>query len=130
MAFRNYILVCGGTACESSRSDQIYQNLIEECKAQGVADEVQVVKTGCFGFCEQGPIVKILPEDLLVKVAPGIPRSCQARMSSRAAKSPACSNTRVSRKSKLRTSSSTRSSPMYAPTAVFIDPRNRRIYRP
>jgi len=56
---------------ETSRSDQIYQNLIEECKAQGVADEVQVVKTGCFGFCEQGPIVKILPEDsFYVKVAP------------------------------------------------------------
>ncbi len=64
-------MVCGGTACESSRSDQIYQNLIEECKAQGVADEVQVVKTGCFGFCEQGPIVKILPEDsFYVKVTP------------------------------------------------------------
>ena len=71
MAFRNYILVCGGTACESSRSDQIYQNLVEECKAQGVGDEVQVVKTGCFGFCEQGPIVKILPEDsFYVKVSP------------------------------------------------------------
>jgi NADH:ubiquinone oxidoreductase subunit F (NADH-binding)/(2Fe-2S) ferredoxin len=71
MAFRNYILVCGGTACESSRADQIYQNLIEECKAQGVADEVQIVKTGCFGFCEQGPIVKILPEDsFYVKVKP------------------------------------------------------------
>ncbi len=71
MAFRNYILVCGGTACESSRADQIYQNLLEECKAQGVADEVQVVKTGCFGFCEQGPIVKILPEDsFYVKVKP------------------------------------------------------------
>ncbi len=71
MAFRNYILVCGGTACESSRADQIYKNLIEECKAQGVAEEVQVVKTGCFGFCEQGPIVKILPEDsFYVKVKP------------------------------------------------------------
>ena len=71
MAFRNYILVCGGTACESSRSDQIYQNLVEECKAQGVSEEVQVVKTGCFGFCEQGPIVKILPEDsFYVKVTP------------------------------------------------------------
>ena len=71
MAFRNYILVCGGTACESSRADQIYQNLLEECKAQGVADEVQIVKTGCFGFCEQGPIVKILPEDsFYVKVKP------------------------------------------------------------
>ncbi|MFA5468561.1 MAG: NADH-quinone oxidoreductase subunit NuoF [Sphaerochaetaceae bacterium] len=63
MAFRNYILVCGGTACESSKADDIYKALIAECKAQGVADEVQIVKTGCFGFCEQGPIVKILPED-------------------------------------------------------------------
>ncbi|MFA6844267.1 MAG: NADH-quinone oxidoreductase subunit NuoF [Sphaerochaetaceae bacterium] len=71
MAFRNYILVCGGTACESSRSDQIYQALVDECKAQGVAEEVQVVKTGCFGFCEQGPIVKILPEDsFYVRIKP------------------------------------------------------------
>ena len=71
MAFKNYILVCGGTACESSKSDQIYKNLVEEAKAQGVADKVQVVKTGCFGFCEQGPIVKILPEDsFYVQVKP------------------------------------------------------------
>ena len=71
MAFKNYILVCGGTGCESSRSDLIYRNLIEEAKAQGVADEVQVIKTGCFGFCEQGPIVKVLPEDsFYVQVKP------------------------------------------------------------
>ncbi len=71
MAFKNYILVCGGTACESSRSDQIYNNLIEEAKNQGVADKVQVIKTGCFGFCEQGPIVKVLPEDsFYVQVRP------------------------------------------------------------
>ncbi len=71
MAFTNYILVCGGTACESSKADQIYRNLITECEAQGVKDTVQVVKTGCFGFCEQGPIVKILPEEAFyVKVIP------------------------------------------------------------
>jgi NADP-reducing hydrogenase subunit HndC len=71
MAFTNYILVCGGTACESSKADQIYRNLITECEAQGVKDTVQVVKTGCFGFCEQGPIVKILPEEAFyVKVSP------------------------------------------------------------
>jgi len=71
MAFRNYILVCGGTGCESSRADDIYKNLIAECEAQGVKDEVQIVKTGCFGFCEQGPIVKILPEDsFYVQVKP------------------------------------------------------------
>ncbi len=71
MAFRNYILVCGGTACESSKADDIYNALVAGCKAQGVADEVQIVKTGCFGFCEQGPIVKILPEDsFYVQVKP------------------------------------------------------------
>jgi (2Fe-2S) ferredoxin len=71
MGFKNYILVCGGTGCESSRADQIYRSLIEEAKAQGVADQVQVIKTGCFGFCEQGPIVKILPEDsFYVQVKP------------------------------------------------------------
>jgi NADH:ubiquinone oxidoreductase subunit F (NADH-binding)/(2Fe-2S) ferredoxin len=71
MAIRNYILVCGGSACESSHGGEIYDNLIAEAKAQGVADEVQVVKTGCFGFCEQGPIVKILPEDsFYVQVKP------------------------------------------------------------
>ena len=71
MGFKNYILVCGGTGCESSRSDQIYHALIDEASAQGVADQVQVIKTGCFGFCEQGPIVKILPEDsFYVQVKP------------------------------------------------------------
>ena len=71
MGFKNYIFVCGGTACESSRSDQIYKNLIEEAKAQGVGDQIQVIKTGCFGFCEQGPIVKVLPEDsFYVQVKP------------------------------------------------------------
>ncbi len=71
MAFRNYILVCGGTGCESSRADDIYKNLIAEAEAHGVKDEVQIIKTGCFGFCEQGPIVKVLPEDsFYVKVKP------------------------------------------------------------
>jgi len=71
MAIKNYILVCGGTGCESSHSDDIYKNLISEAKKQGVENDVQVVKTGCFGFCEQGPIVKVLPEDsFYVKVTP------------------------------------------------------------
>lgn len=71
MAFRNYILVCGGTACESSRSKEIYESLKAEAIKQGVENDVQVVQTGCFGFCEQGPIVKILPEDsFYVRVQP------------------------------------------------------------
>jgi NADH:ubiquinone oxidoreductase subunit F (NADH-binding)/(2Fe-2S) ferredoxin len=63
MSFKHYILVCGGTACESGKADDIYKNLINECETQGVKDSVQIVKTGCFGFCEKGPIVKILPDE-------------------------------------------------------------------
>lgn len=71
MAFKNYILVCAGTACESSKGIALYEALEKELKEQGVDAEAQLVKTGCFGFCEQGPIVKILPdESFYVKVGP------------------------------------------------------------
>ncbi len=71
MAFTHYILVCGGTGCESSNADGIFKNLIAEAKEAGVSDKVQIVKTGCFGFCEKGPIVKVLPEDsFYVEVKP------------------------------------------------------------
>jgi NADH:ubiquinone oxidoreductase subunit F (NADH-binding)/(2Fe-2S) ferredoxin/NAD-dependent dihydropyrimidine dehydrogenase PreA subunit len=71
MAYSHYILVCGGTACESSSSKKIFENLKKEAEAQGVAKDVQIVQTGCFGFCEKGPIVKVLPEDsFYVNVVP------------------------------------------------------------
>jgi len=71
MAYKNYILVCAGTACESNKGKAVYEAFARELKEQGVEHEAQLVKTGCFGFCEQGPIVKILPdESFYVKVAP------------------------------------------------------------
>ncbi len=71
MAFRQFILVCGGTGCESSRADEIYRELVSNAEAMGVRNEVQIVKTGCFGFCEKGPIVKVLPsESFYVEVKP------------------------------------------------------------
>jgi len=63
MAYNHFILSCGGTGCESNKGDEIYRSLIAEAEKQGVKDQVQIVKTGCFGFCEAGPIVKVLPED-------------------------------------------------------------------
>ncbi|MDR0443586.1 MAG: NADH-quinone oxidoreductase subunit NuoF [Treponema sp.] len=63
MAYKKYILTCGGTACESNKGAEIYDQLVAEADKQGVKAEVQIVKTGCFGFCERGPIVKVLPED-------------------------------------------------------------------
>jgi len=71
MAIKSYILVCGGTACESSRGAQIYEALVREVQKQGVVSDAQVVKTGCFGFCEKGPVVKVLPdESFYVNVSP------------------------------------------------------------
>jgi len=70
-AYKHYILVCGGTACESNKGNEIFEQLVAEAEKQGVKPEVQIVKTGCFGFCEMGPIVKVLPEDsFYVEVKP------------------------------------------------------------
>jgi len=63
MAFQHYVLVCGGTGCESNKADEIYTSLRRETEQHDLSQTVQVVKTGCFGFCAQGPIVKILPEE-------------------------------------------------------------------
>jgi NADH-quinone oxidoreductase subunit F/NADP-reducing hydrogenase subunit HndC len=71
MAYNHYIFTCGGTACESNKGAEIYAALIAEAEKQGVKDQVQIVKTGCFGFCEKGPIVKVLPEEsFYVEVKP------------------------------------------------------------
>ena len=60
--FRSNVLVCGGTGCTSSNSEQIIERLKEEIKAQGLEKEVNVIRTGCFGLCALGPIVTIYPE--------------------------------------------------------------------
>jgi len=57
------MLVCAGTGCQSSQSELIYEMLQDELDRKGLKDDVQVIKTGCFGFCEKGPIVKILPDN-------------------------------------------------------------------
>ena len=63
MQYKHYILICSGTGCESGRAHEIYENFAREVKARQLENDVQVVKTGCFGFCEQGLIVKILPDN-------------------------------------------------------------------
>ena len=63
MALKTYLLICGGTACASNRGTELYEALQRELESQGVASEAQVVRTGCFGFCEKGPIVKVLPDE-------------------------------------------------------------------
>ncbi|MDD2237245.1 MAG: NADH-quinone oxidoreductase subunit NuoF, partial [Kiritimatiellae bacterium] len=71
MAYKQYILTCGGTACESNQGKDLFTALNKAVRENGLENDVQVVKTGCFGFCEMGPIVKILPEETFyVKVKP------------------------------------------------------------
>ena len=62
MAYQSYVLICGGTACFSGGGDKIVDEFKAQLKAQGLDTSIQVVATGCLGFCEQGPIVKILPQ--------------------------------------------------------------------
>jgi len=65
------ILVCGGTGCQSAQSEKIIENLNTHIKNAGLEDNVSVSLTGCFGFCAEGPIVKIHPDDVFyVRVSP------------------------------------------------------------
>ncbi|MGN0867359.1 MAG: NADH-ubiquinone oxidoreductase-F iron-sulfur binding region domain-containing protein [Oligosphaeraceae bacterium] len=65
------LLCCGGTGCHASNSQELMQNLRDEIEKAGLSDDVKVVQTGCFGFCAQGPIVKIMPDNVFyVQVTP------------------------------------------------------------
>ena len=60
--YRKQVLVCGGTGCQSSGSKKVLAALEDELKAQGIEDEILVVRTGCFGLCSLGPIMIVYPE--------------------------------------------------------------------
>ena len=60
--YRSHVLVCGGTGCTSSGSQRIIDRLEKEIAANGLSEEVGVVKTGCFGLCALGPIMIVYPE--------------------------------------------------------------------
>lgn len=65
------ILICGGTGCKASESHRIYTNLKESVIKNGIEQKVDIITTGCFGFCEKGPILKIIPDNTFyVQVTP------------------------------------------------------------
>lgn len=69
--YRMHLLVCGGTGCRASESSLIGESLKRELEEKGLSNEVQVIMTGCFGFCEKGPIVKVMPDNTFyVQVRP------------------------------------------------------------
>ena len=59
---RTHVLICGGTGCTSSKSEEIMKVMEAEIAAKGLSEEVKVVKTGCFGLCALGPIMIVYPE--------------------------------------------------------------------
>lgn len=60
--YRSHVMICRGTGCTSSNSEQIVKNFEELIKKNGLENEVVVERTGCFGLCALGPIVIIYPE--------------------------------------------------------------------
>lgn len=60
--YRSHVLVCGGTGCTSSGSEEIIKALEQEIKEVGLDKEIKVIRTGCFGLCALGPIMVVYPE--------------------------------------------------------------------
>ena len=64
MAFRSHVLVCAGTGCVSCGSFPLGMAFEREIQKRGLADEVQVVRTGCQGFCAEGPVLIVQPDNV------------------------------------------------------------------
>ncbi len=65
---KRHVVLCGGTGCLSSHSDEIREEFVKLINERGLQDKVTVNQVGCFGFCSQGPFVKIYPEDTLYRM--------------------------------------------------------------
>ena len=65
---KRHIVLCGGTGCLSSRADEITAEFNKIIAENNLGDKVTVNQVGCFGFCSQGPFVKIYPEDTLYRL--------------------------------------------------------------
>lgn len=62
--YRTHLLLCGGTGCHSSGAPKIKESLERELAKHGLDREIQVVETGCNGFCAQGPVMLVKPEGI------------------------------------------------------------------
>ena len=65
---KRHIVLCGGTGCLSSRANEITALINKLVAEKNLSDKVTVNQVGCFGFCSQGPFVKIYPEDTLYRL--------------------------------------------------------------
>ena len=58
------VTICGGTGCRAWGGEEVRLSFIEEIRKQGLAGQVDVLRTGCHGFCERGPVVVLLPQEI------------------------------------------------------------------
>ena len=65
---KRHIVLCGGTGCLSNHSKEILEKFEELIEEKNLGDKVTANQVGCFGFCSQGPFVKIYPEDTLYRL--------------------------------------------------------------
>ena len=65
---KRHIVLCGGTGCLSNNSRDIAAKFKELLAKRGLNEKATVNFAGCFGFCSQGPFVKIYPEDTLYRL--------------------------------------------------------------
>lgn len=61
---KTYLMLCGGTGCHTTGSLEVKDALSLEIESRGLQDKVQVVETGCNGFCARGPILVVQPQDI------------------------------------------------------------------
>ena len=61
--YKKQVLICGGTGCLSAESGILTTKIQDLLKEKGLENDIHVTLTGCFGFCEKGPILKILPDN-------------------------------------------------------------------
>ncbi|MCK4577114.1 (2Fe-2S) ferredoxin domain-containing protein, partial [candidate division WOR-3 bacterium] len=62
MPFRSDVLICMGTSCIENNSFEIRELIREEIKKHNLEEEIRLVSTGCFGFCDAGPIILVQPD--------------------------------------------------------------------
>jgi NADH:ubiquinone oxidoreductase subunit E len=66
--YRMHLMVCTGTGCVSNKSFKVKEALERELQKHNLQDEIQVVKTGCNGFCANGPIVVVHPDNIFYQM--------------------------------------------------------------
>ena len=89
--FKFNVLICGGTGCKASASSGVFETFATKLSELSLNNDVQVITTGCFGFCEQGPIVKIMPDNTFyVKLQPLMLKRLLKNISSKVVKLIVC----------------------------------------